>query len=214
VVSKERHGVHTIPEGLSVTAIDGESLQSLLSGSYLSVLERDADHDVLSQVLSSSSAVVIRGSIEEPTHLGYWQAAVGIAAAALEAGGVGVLEVQPIRLHAPELWVSEVLGAGVPVPSKHLSTFASDEPAGTTWLHTRGLRQFGRPDLSVRGLSRDDVGLVSGEVGALSVELVLGRVLVDGEVIELSVGPCEVALGGDEEDLDFNNLHAELVLLD
>jgi len=214
VVSAERHGVLSVPEGLAVTTISGDELNALLSGTYLSVLERDVDTDVLTQTLAASGGVVLRGVIPAPTHLAYWQAAIGIAAAALEAGGIGVLEVQPIRMHTPESWVTDVVGAKGPVPSKHLSTFASDEAGDTTWLHTRGLRQFGRPDLSVRGLASANVGLVSSELGALSVELVLGRLLKDGEIIELSIGECEVALSGDDEDLDFNNEHAELVLID
>src|SRR5439155_26535071 len=83
---------------------------------------------------------------------------------------------------------------------------------GRLWLHTRGLRKFARPDLSLRGapepLPKSAVDLIRRFIGLQ----ILGGQVLEGHQIRISGLPdgmtCHHA--GDLEDPDFNNVHIEI----
>jgi hypothetical protein len=85
-------------------------------------------------------------------------------------------------------------------------------PAGTTWFHTRGLRKFGRPDLSVRRVGPRYHAAVT-DLCERFIELqALGGVIADGQKVRMkslpSGGVCRP--GGGPDDPDFNNVHVEV----
>ena len=82
--------------------------------------------------------------------------------------------------------------------------------AGTVWLHTRGLRHFGRPDLSVHGVVVDHLEAETALVNELIVRLARGEQLADGQSVSVPGAAYQVKRAGDLEDVDFNNAHYEL----
>jgi hypothetical protein len=80
------------------------------------------------------------------------------------------------------------------------------------WLHSRGLRKFGRPDLSARELSRDDLETFAGLFESLIVTLAAGAIIPEGQRIRIAGTKVErtVHLKGDLDDVEFNNVRYEL----
>lgn len=83
---------------------------------------------------------------------------------------------------------------------------------GTEWFHTRGMRKFGRPDLSVHHVSRD---LRDGIVDLFNrfIEFqAFGGIIAQGQDIKMGSLPAGMICvhQGDLDDPDFNNVHVEI----
>ena len=85
----------------------------------------------------------------------------------------------------------------------------SEDDAETTWLHTRGMRQYGRPDLSVRGVGSSHIDAVTQMIERFIDLQANGGVIPDGEEIRMRGlppgGVCRHR--GSLDDPDFNNVH-------
>ena len=77
------------------------------------------------------------------------------------------------------------------------------------WLHSRGLRAFGRPDLSMRHVPQDAMAAASDLCNRLIETQAYGAVIPDGPV-EGPTGGMVAHTAGSLEDPDFNNVHIEL----
>jgi hypothetical protein len=88
----------------------------------------------------------------------------------------------------------------------------SEEPNGTEWVHTRGLRKFGRPDLSVHGVSLlNKPGVI--DLCNRFIELqAFGGAILEGQEIRMQSLPPGMRCHrrGDVDDPDFNNVHVEI----
>ena len=42
-------------------------------------------------------------------------------------------------------------------PYDHVTIFSSTMKDGAIWLHIRGMRKFGRPDISIVGVGEDEI---------------------------------------------------------
>ena len=67
----------------------------------------------------------------------------------LDHGGVAVYDPQMFEWWSPKKWRERIFSPAGPVPRHHTVILVSEDAPGTEWIHTRGLRKFGRPDLSV-----------------------------------------------------------------
>jgi len=80
---------------------------------------------------------------------------------------------------------------------------------GRLWIHTRGLRKFGRPDLSVRGVPREFSQPVVDLCNRFIRMQTLGGRIPEGQEIRMVSLPsgliCQHA--GSLDDPDFNNVH-------
>ena len=155
------------------------------------------DHPALAaRVAQAPQAMIIRAELDAPGDQAYLRHAIGLAQLLLDHGGLAVHDVQTLRWYTPDEWRDEVF-ADPARPHAHvvvLTTPVIDDAGGSrVWIHTRGLRKLGRPDLSVRGPAarRDDaIALVQAEIRS----------------------PTDGAIVGDLEDVDYNNVHVELAL--
>ena len=163
-------------------------------------------------VKAAPTVAVLQGEVEDPETLDYLRDAIGVVTALLDAGGVAVFDLLALRWFSPEEWKEVVFDPAGPEPIEHVLLLASHESDGF-WLHSRGLRKFGRPDLSARGLaSEDDLETFAGLFESLIVTLAGGATIPDGQRIRIGGTKVErtVTLVGDLEDPDFNNVHYEL----
>jgi hypothetical protein len=111
------------------------------------------------------------------------------------------------RLHVNVFHNEEPRGApqGAGSEARGAPQGAGSEDNGLVWLHSRGLRAFGRPDLSIRHVPQDAIAAASDLCNRLIEIQAYGRVIPDG--------PLEGMLArtsGSLEDPDFNNRHIEL----
>jgi hypothetical protein len=84
-----------------------------------------------------------------------------------------------------------------------------EDEAGRYWIHTRGMRKFGRADISLHNVPESDVD----RAGALCQQLVeleaLGAHFVQGQTLDVDgiFGGLVAELGGGYDDPQFNNTY-------
>jgi hypothetical protein len=181
------------------------------SGKLWDVLTRDTPVTA-AEAERSPQCVRLRAEVPDPPSLDYFRDVVGVVAWLLDAGGVAVYDPQMFWLWAPDEWRDEVFAPDEPLPDRHTTIMVSEEAGGTSWYHTRGMRKYGRPDLSVRGVGAahaDGVTLMLERFVELQA---LGGVIPDGEEVRMQAlppgGVCRH--GGSHDDPDFNNVHVEV----
>lgn len=177
-------------------------------GEFLRVSE---DAELCARIVEAAECGVLRGEIPDPADLNYLRNAIGLTTYLLDNGGVAVADPQQFGVYSPERWHQEIFDSGTPNVSRHVKILFSDEPDGR-WYHTRGLRKFGRPDLSMRGVTPE---YFDGAVDMLRrfIQMqALGGVIPEGQEVRMNSLPSGLVCrhAGSLDDLEFNNVHVEI----
>jgi hypothetical protein len=159
--------------------------------------------------------LAVRGEVDDSASLDYLRDTLGVVAALLDAGGSVVVDPQLLSLYEATQWRNHYLVEGGAPPRNHVLILCSDDEhnPGRQWVHTRGMRKFARPDISLRNVPADDTGR-AGILAERMVEMqALGAHFVDGQGMDIDgVGEdVTVYVGGSHDDPAFNNTHAELI---
>ena len=158
-VSREKHHVDAFPEGLDFMFYNksehSEYMSSLIGGSLGDILKED-NSTLYEAIQNTDTWAVIRGEVQDDTDLGYMRNTIGFIQALLETGAIGVLDLQTFSLLTPKKWTETIFSKEFN-PYDHVVILASEMEDGSLWLHTRGMRKFGRPDISVEGIKNDAV---------------------------------------------------------
>jgi hypothetical protein len=157
--------------------------------------------------------LLLRGELGDYETLDYLRDTVGTLTALLEHGGVGLLDAGSFRWYSPAQFREGLFAPGEPVPHRHVSILLSDEEDGDgQWVHTRGMRKFGRPDISVHHVSGEDRSAVIDLCNRFIEMQALGAVVPDGQEIRMNALPegITVHVEGELDDPDFNNVHLEV----
>jgi hypothetical protein len=155
-------------------------------------------------VLTADGCMVMRAEVPDPKDLRYLRNCVGVVTAILEAGGRAAANLQSLGMFTPEQWRAVIFAPDKPQPRLHVNVF-HEEDNGTVWLHSRGLRAFGRPDVSIRNVPQDAMAAASELCNRLIETQAFGGVIPDG--------PLEGMIAhttGSLEDPDFDNVRIEL----
>jgi hypothetical protein len=216
-VSGEKHRVTGMPEGLAIGrqtrgTPDGDEAFATFTDPNVGVIGRilDEDPELARKVRGAKSVMRVVGDVEDPDDLLYLRSTIGIVQAMLEAGAVGVVD-SAMHWWSAERWASEVFAPDTPSIMAHVAILGSqdEQSAGKLWLHTRGMRLFGRPDLSVRGVTEATQQAATDLVVRLVNMQALGGIVPDRQPVKMKGIPagwtCRHA--GDIEDPDFNNVH-------
>jgi hypothetical protein len=225
VVDPELHHLDGLPEELELHQLDEDLVAAYLEPP-LGDLLAERDVDALDAVATTDTALVVTGTVVDPPDLRYLRAAMGLASACLDAGGVGVLSLQNLTLFdraswrellegddALDLHLAAVLCSPLDEPPPDEPGATTPEPeTGAVWVHTRGMRTFGRPDLSIDAVAPDQVPLAMRLCHALMGQLERGVVIADGSRMDIG-GPAGVLTfrrRGHLDDPAFNNVHLEI----
>src|SRR5262249_30887049 len=108
-------------------------------------------------------------------------------------------------------WRAKAFEPAGPVPRHHVAILVSDDEPGR-WYHTRGLRKFGRPDLSIHHVLPELETTVNELCDGFIELLAFGEVIPEGQPITMRGLPSGWTCrhGGDLDDTDFNNVHLEI----
>lgn len=215
-ISRSRHRVEGLPEGLEMSALQRPDhsayMDSLLGGSLGDVLRRQ-NAGLYERALESRNWTVLRGEVQNDQSLGYLRDAIGLVQAVVETGAAGVLDLQTLSLFSPADWTGRIFAQGLELPRSHVVILSSPEEEGGVWLHTRGMRKFGRPDISVEGVPEEDARRAAAAVNQMIFYGALGAVFSDRATLHIDESlTCEVRpqLAGDLDDPDFNNTHYQI----
>ena len=150
-VSREKHNVDGFPEGLNFvfcnTKDNNEYMQSLLGGKLGEILDREK-HNLYEKVKNTYKWAIISGEVQQDDNLNYMRNTIGFVQALLERDAIGVLDLQTFSLYSAEEWTDKFFRQEFN-PYNHVTILSSEMEDGSTWLHTRGMRKFGRPDISI-----------------------------------------------------------------
>lgn len=214
-VSRSRHHVQEMPEGLGIYGLrrpeNSDRMDELLGGSLGKLLE-ERDPALYQRAKEAQSWMLLQGEVQKDDTLDYLSNAIGFVQAAVETGAVAVLDLQALELYSPEVWQEQVF-SGSHHPYCHVYAMVSPEPEGTFWLHTRGMRKFGRPDIGMEGVPKKELERAMAVIDQMISHEARGAVFPPIVRLHLSAGrACTVfpRLAGDMEDCDYNNEHYHL----
>ena len=151
-----------------------------------------------------SECIVLEGSVPDPKTLDYFRDTVGLVTYLLLHGGEAVFDLHAQVWWSTEEWLDEAFLVAAPEPANHVTLMNSES---RVW--TRGLRKFGRPDLSFHGPETEELlDLFERLIEAQG----LGALFEEGEEVELddSGETFSLHLRGGYEDTDFRNFYLEL----
>jgi hypothetical protein len=224
-----------IPAGLDLQMYNrqqhAEVLNGFLGGYFGQFLQQKPDIDL--PVRKARHCIVLKGQPRDATTLDYLRDCIGVLQYLIECGGQCVLDPQTLTWWRPSEW-KEIFSSETIQPARHVTVIGSpeeknalngsvensgaersgsDEP-GLIWLHTRGMKKFGRPDLSVHHVSETNRPSVMEMIERFINYQAFGGIIAEGEEIELEsiAGTWRCSHHGSDEDPDFNNRHVLIEL--
>ena len=212
-LSGSDYRVAGIPNGVEIStygpAVNPETVDMFRSGYLWDRLSEDKP-DLASQISQENECLIIRGSLRDPETLNYFRDIVGLIQWLFDNGIHAVYDPHAFLWWATEEW-NEIFQNAEPTPHSHVMIFTSPEDE-KIWLHTRGMRKFGRPDLSVRGCPTDKVSDAGKLINRFIKMQAFGAIIPEGKEIKVEGLPTGMVCNhkGDLEDPDFNNVHIEI----
>ncbi len=216
-IPSSTYGSPGLPEGIEMQRMQNAVLARWegypLAGALGDLLREDSP-EAFKAAKAAPHVMVIRGRFPDRDSLDYLRDTLGVVAALTDVGGKVVVDPQILTLFDASAWREHYLVPGGAPPRHHVLILCSpeEEAKGRSWIRTRGMRKFGRPDISITHVPDNAIDAV----GALAENLVelsaLGSRFEDGQLIDVTGvrGGLKVALSGDENDPRFNNSHAAM----
>jgi hypothetical protein len=174
-----------------------------------------SDPEVAAAVRRSEHCMVLHGTPSNSTTLDYLRDTVGLITYLIDHGGCAVYDPFMLRWWKPAAWKQQIFDPAAAVPRRHTVLLVSEEE-GTTlkWFHTRGMRKFGRPDISVRKVTTELEDGVIDLCYRLIEHQAFGHVVQDGQPIKMAMlsSGGVIRYRGDLDDPDFNNFHLDVSL--
>lgn len=209
-----RHRCAGLPRGLRLELHHAEDNPGLMGfgrdGVFADSL-RTLPRRVRTAVETAPMCAVLRGEVTDHDSLDYLRDLIGLVQALLESGAAAVFDPFQLAWHSPGAWQERFFEADGPQPAEHVAVLVSPEPDGTRWYHTRGMLLFGRPDISVPGVTAEQAPQVAALCHRFLQLQALGGVVPDGQVIDMEGLPawtCQTR--GDVDDERFNNRHLHI----
>lgn len=209
------YGSPGLPAGVAATNHAHAALRSWggypLKGALGRALKADAPQ-AWQAAFDAPEVMVVHGKLADSPATGYLRDTLGVLAGMLDIGGVAVLDPQITELLDASAWRRKYLVAGGAPVRSHLLIQCDDEPdTADSWVHTRGLRKFGRPDISIRRVPQGAVDRAGAACEKLAELQALGAHFTAGQTLELAgiAQDVTVHVGGALDDPRFNNTFVE-----
>ena len=214
-VPSQDYGSPGLPAGLSATNHRHAELRSWdgypLKGAMGRMYKADAPQ-AWQRAFDAPEVMVVRGTLADSPATGYLRDTLGVLAGMLDIGGVALLDPQILSLLDAEAWRRRYLiREGAPIRHHLLILCDAEATPGRSWIRTRGMRKFGRPDISIREVPDAAVDRAGALCEQLAELQALGAHFTDGQSLEGDGMPAGLVakLGGGMDDLQFNNTRVE-----
>ena len=212
-ISRTTYRSEGVPRGVALrklTRAEGPVLPFTV-GDFGRVLGKD-NPNLFARVEQAPECLVIQGQIADPPDLNYLRDCVGVIMYLMDSGGVAVTDAQQLRFYDAAQWRREFFEPAALRTSRHVTILVSEEKSNGRWIHTRGMRKFGRPDLSLHN-DQEKYEKAAVEMCNRFVELqASGGRIPEGEDIRMNSLPSGLVCHhkGNVDDPDFNNVHVEI----
>lgn len=211
VISHSKYRTAGLPDGFQLSQLNREEHGSLpfTDGAFGKVVK---DAALYERVQQAPECLVLHGEIVDQPNLNYLRDTIGMVTFFLDQGGFAVCDPQQFELYDTERWRQNIFTRGESNLLGHVKILVSEEPEGR-WYHTRGLRKFARPDLSVRRVPHTHAQSVIDLCNRFIRMQALGARIPEEEEIRISSLPPGLICHhrGSLEDPDFNNVHVEIL---
>ena len=215
-LSTSRYRSAGVPSGLVLSHYTAEQHPQVLAGfrdGYVWKKFQSRNPVLAGLVAESTECLILRGEIEDCDNLNYLRDSVGLLTFLVDHGGITINDPQMFQWWEPEVWRSRIFEPAGPVPRQHVVVLTSREsnPA-LTWFHTRGLRKFGRPDISIHNVPVECHEAVI-DLCERFIELqAFGGIIEEGSAVRMNSLPEGMTCHhtGDLDDPEFNNVHVEI----
>lgn len=158
-VSRRIHHVDEFPEGLDLSFFKKDKSSKYmrdLIGGTLGRMLGEQNPIMYEAIKHSDNWAVIRGEVKEDSNLNYMRNVIGFVQALVEKDAIGVLDLQTFTLFTSEEWTDKIFKQEFN-PNIHVTILVSQIEDGTIWIHTRGMRKFGRPDISIKKVPKSEI---------------------------------------------------------
>ncbi|MFC5436550.1 hypothetical protein ACFPME_08275 [Rhodanobacter umsongensis] len=213
LIPSPRYGSPGLPAGVEIQRFQNAVLRQWegypLNGALGALLKEDAS-GTYEQARIAPEVLVVRGVLKDGASLDYLRDTMGVLAGMLDVGGTAILDPQILTLFTAEQWRRHYLVKDGAPPRNHVLILCSgEEAADRSWVHTRGMRKFGRPDISLHHVPERDVDRAGVLCERLVELLSLGANFGAGHKLEVDGVPEGLVArpGGSLDDPEFNNTH-------
>lgn len=217
-ISRERHNIDEVPEGLNMNMLTreqhGKYMDNLIGGTLGKILKEEQP-ELYEKIQKENIWAIVNGEIKQDDNLRYLRNTIGIVQAFLDTGAIAVLDMQTFSLYSAKEFTEKIFSKDLDVYS-HAKNLISKMENGNIWLHTRGLRKFGRPDISIENIPESEENkavrianqmIYYSSLGVLFNKKVKLHPYKDKEDAVI-INPKFVE---DYENFDFNNAYCKLL---
>lgn len=216
-VDAQRYRTRGMPEGVEVVRYVNRELakwDGYPLGGTLGRLLWEEDATLFERAKAASQCVMLRGEIADPADLDGLRDLVGTITALADQGGIAVVDPQTLSMYEAGEWRRRYFEPDSFDVRDHVLILCNedDENEGRLHVHTRGLRKFARPDLSVRNIVPDAADVAGSLVERFAAFQSAGGIVEDGHEVRVDGAPdgLRVRHAGAEDDPEFNNRHLAL----
>ncbi len=215
-LSRSVYNSNGIPDGIDVMSYGPDTtpdVPSTFREGYLWDEFVAADPGLSSTVAQCEHCTILRGTPNDSTTLNYLRDAVGLIAYLIDQGACAVYDPLMFCWWQPSVWKRQIFDPATAVPRHHTVILVSEEDdPSLKWFHTRGMRKFGRPDVSVHGVPADAEDGVIDLCNRLIDHQAFGHVVPDGQEVRMASLPSGGIIYhcGKLDDPDFNNVHLDV----
>ncbi|MGD9366484.1 MAG: hypothetical protein PVH87_12350 [Desulfobacteraceae bacterium] len=178
---------------------------------YLWETLQKEDPEQAMTIKDAESCFILRGEVDDQPDLNYFRDAIGILTYLADSGGVSIFDPHMFKWWRIDEWKPKAFMDHEAYPRHHVVILFSDEPDGQ-WFHTRGMRKFGRSDLSMYKVMPEIRNGVIEMFNRFIEFQAFGGIIEEGNEIRMEGLPAGLFCHhtGDLEDPDFNNVHVEI----
>jgi hypothetical protein len=213
---RSKYRSNGIPDGIEVSSYKAnehaDAVKSFRSGYLWEKFKIDRPQ-LAAKVFEEDSCLILKGEVVDPPTLNYFRDVVGFLTFCIDAGGVAIYDPQMFKWWSPTDWRSQVFDIAQCAPRHHVTILVSEDQGDAEWIHTRGLRKFGRPDLSIRCVGSKHKDAIVDLCNRFIEMLAFGAIVPDGQEVRVHSLPTGMKClrQGTTDDPDFNNEHIEIV---
>jgi hypothetical protein len=213
-ISGKEYRTAGVPRGIEMRKLNRKQQPVLpfTDGDFANVVRKDKP-SLFAQIEQAPECLILPGEVGDPPNLNYLRDCIGLVTYFMQHGGFAVTDAQQLKFYGSAEWRREFFESEKPNVHRHVSILFSDEPSsGGRWFHTRGMRKFGRPDLSLHHVP-EEYEKAAIELCNRFIELqAFGGLIPEGQEVHMASLPngliCRHKGSGD--DPDFNNVHVEI----
>ncbi len=213
-ISRTKYRSEGLPSGVHLHKLTRAQRPVLpFTDSFYAAILRDKNPDLFTLVESAPECLTLKGSVFDPPDLNYLRDCIGVLTFLMDNGGLAVADVQQLDFYDSAQWREEFFEPENPRIHRHVAILYSEEKSGGgRWFHTRGMRKFGRPDLSLRNVPANHETAAIDLCNRLIALHAAGGQVDEGQKIRMDSLPEQLVClhRGSFDDPDFNNRHIEI----